>query len=133
MSRVLEQACQYWPYVEPLLRKPANEADYQALVEILNQLLDMVGDDEQHPVAGLITRIGDNLEAYEAVHYPVPPATPAQMLRYLMGEHGLNPDDLPEVAEATVIVDLLSGKRQLTRKQIRALSAHFGVPAAVFL
>ncbi|MFR0693589.1 helix-turn-helix domain-containing protein [Enterobacterales bacterium AE_CKDN230030158-1A_HGKHYDSX7] len=130
---LLEHACAHWSFVEPLLRKPENERDYLDLVEVLGQLLAVIGDDEMHPLAGLVARIGDSLEAYEATHYPMPYVSAATVLHYLMAEHDLTPSDLPEVANATVIADLLSGKRQPTRRQIVALSKRFGVSPDVFL
>lgn len=130
---LLEQACAHWSFVEPLLRKPANERDYLALVEVLGQLLAVIGDDEMHPLAGLVARIGDNLAAYDATHYPVSQGSAVAVLRYLMTEHDLTPADLPEVADAKVMGDLLSGKLQPTRRQIVALSKRFGVSPDVFL
>ncbi len=130
---LLEHACAHWSFVEPLLRKPANERDYLALVEMLGQLLAMIGDDEMHPLAGLSARIGDNLEAYDATHYPVSQVSAAAVLHYLMTERDLTPADLPEMADAKVVGDLLNGKRQPTRQQIVALSKRFGVSPDVFL
>ncbi|MFV3371937.1 helix-turn-helix domain-containing protein [Pseudomonas sp. NY15435] len=130
---LLEHACAHWFFVEPLLRKPANERDYLALVEVLDQLLAMIGNDEMHPFSGLSARIGDSLEEYDATHYPASQVSAAAMLHYLMTEHDLTPADLPEVADAKVVGDLLSGKRQPTRRQIVALSKRFGVSPDVFL
>ncbi|OBX36990.1 hypothetical protein A8U91_01338 [Halomonas elongata] len=50
------------------------EAEYDAKVEALDELLDIVGDDEDHPLAGLVTRLGDIIEAYDEERRPMPEA-----------------------------------------------------------
>jgi HTH-type transcriptional regulator/antitoxin HigA len=46
MNAMIKQAVDHWHYVTPLLSKPENEDDFNTLVEALDDLLDMVGDDE---------------------------------------------------------------------------------------
>jgi len=132
MSALIKQASEHWRYVAPLLSKPANEDDYDALVEALDELLSIVGDDEDHPLASLASHIGDLLEAYDDAHRPMPKGSGVEVLRYLMQEHGLSQTDLPEVGTQSVISEILGGKRQLNVRHIRALSERFGVPADVF-
>lgn len=48
-----------------MLHPPRNEADYDRLVKVLDGLLDAVGEDEGHPLAGLVSRIADWIEAYD--------------------------------------------------------------------
>lgn len=133
MSDLIKQACEHWLYVAPLLSKPASEDDYDALVEALDELLALGGDDEDHPLAGLASRVGDMIEAYDELRRPLPKAGGVEVLRYLMREHGLRQGDLPEVATQSVISEVLAGKRQLNVHHIRALSDRFSVPADVFL
>ncbi|MNN05477.1 Antitoxin HigA [compost metagenome] len=132
MSALIKQASEHWRYVAPLLSKPANEDDYDALVEALDELLGIVGDDEDHPLASLASHMGDLLEAYDEAHRPMPRGSGVDVLRYLMQEHGLSQADLPEVGTQSVISEILSGKRQLNVRHIRGLSERFGVPADVF-
>ncbi|MNZ97176.1 Antitoxin HigA [compost metagenome] len=132
MSALIKQASEHWRYVAPLLSKPANEDDYDALVEALDELLGIVGDDEDHPLASLASHMGDLLEAYDEAHRPMPSGSGVDVLRYLMQEHGLSQTDLPEVGTQSVISEILSGKRQLNVRHIRGLSERFGVPADVF-
>ncbi len=132
MSALIAQACEHWRYVAPLLRKPANEEDYDARVEALDELLVIVGNDEDHPLASLASHMGDMLLAYDEAHRPLPKANGVEVLRYLMQEHGLTQVDLPEVGAQSVISEILGGKRQLNVRHIRALSERFGVPADVF-
>lgn len=133
MSELIKQACEHWRYVAPLLSKPTSEDDYDALVEASDELLALVGADEDHPLAGLASRVGDMIEAYDELRRPLPKAGGAEVLCYLMKEHGLGHEDLPEVATQSVISEVLAGKRQLNVRHIRALSDRFCVPADVFL
>jgi HTH-type transcriptional regulator/antitoxin HigA len=132
MSALIKQACEHWRYVAPLLSKPANEEDYDALAEALDELLAIVGEDEDHPLANLAAHMGDLLEAYDELRRPLPKASGVEVLRYLMQEHGLSQGDLPEVGTQSVISEILAGKRQLNVRHIRALSERFCVPADVF-
>jgi HTH-type transcriptional regulator/antitoxin HigA len=50
-----------------------------------------------------------------------------------MDEHNLRQSDLPEVGSQGVVSEILSGKRELNVRQIRALAARFGVSPAVFV
>jgi HTH-type transcriptional regulator/antitoxin HigA len=132
MSALIKQACEHWRYVAPLLNKPTSEDDYDALVEALDELLSVVGDDEDHPLASLVSQLGDMIEAYDELHRPLPKVSGVEVLRYLMQEHGLSQGDLPEVGTQSVVSEVLGGKRQLNVRHIRALSDRFGVPADVF-
>ena len=56
-----------------------------------------------------------------------------QALKFLMAQHGLNQSDLPEIGSQGVVSEILSGKRELNIRQVRALSQRFGVSAATFV
>ncbi|HBN8790006.1 TPA: transcriptional regulator [Pseudomonas aeruginosa] len=132
MSAILKQATEHWRFLAPLLTPPQTEADYDELVETLDELLDQIGDIDGHPLAGLAARIGDMISAYDADYYQTPPAPGHEVLRFLMQEHGLLQGDLPEVGPQSVVSAILAGKRQLNVRHIRALTARFNVPADVF-
>ena len=133
MNALIEQAAQHWPFVSPLLRKPENEADYDQLVEALDELTDRIGDDESHPLMSLVDIIGDWVEAYDLEHRPMPKVSGVDVLRSVMQEHGLNQSDLPGVGTQSVVSEILSGKRQLNVRQIRWLADHFKVPVEMFI
>jgi HTH-type transcriptional regulator/antitoxin HigA len=75
------------------------------------------------------------IERYEAERYPLPKASPVEVLRFLMDQHGLQQRDLGEVlgCSAPTVSLILSGTRNLTIPHIRALAERFNVPASVFL
>ncbi|MNJ03561.1 Antitoxin HigA [compost metagenome] len=63
----------------------------------------------------------------------MPEATGAEVLGYMMREHGLTQSDLPGVGPQSVVSEILSGKRQLNLRQIRWLAERFNVPVDVFI
>ncbi|SDZ12960.1 type II toxin-antitoxin system HigA family antitoxin [Pseudomonas sp. NFIX28] len=133
MSVLIEQVAEHWQFVAPLLRKPKTEADYDRLVQALDELLDLTGEDETHPLNSLVEIIGDWIEAYDLEHRPIPVASGVDVLRYLMREHGLTQSDLPGVGAQSVVSEILSGKRQLNLRQIRWLAERFKVSVETFI
>jgi HTH-type transcriptional regulator / antitoxin HigA len=76
ISKQLQAAAQAWPHVTPnvtpILFVPRNEAEYDRLVSILNQLIDQVGSDELHPLASLMDVVGALVEQYDDQHHADP-------------------------------------------------------------
>jgi HTH-type transcriptional regulator/antitoxin HigA len=132
MTLATEEIKIHWLNIAPLLTI-RNEREYNAAVKRLNGLLDEIGENEKHPLYGLLDTLGALIHAYEEEHYPIPEASGADVLRYLMEEHGLMQSDLPEVGSQGVVSEILSGKRELNVRQVRALAEKFKVSSAVFL
>lgn len=61
---------QVWPTLAPLLFVPHTEREYDRLVQMLDTLIDVVGEDETHPLASLMEIIGVLIEKYEDEHIP---------------------------------------------------------------
>lgn len=133
MNAMTQQAVEHWQYVAPLLATPQTAAEFDQLVEALDELLDTVGDQESHPLTGLVHRLGDLVSAYEQQHMPMPSADGRSALSVLMQLHGLGQRDLADIAPQSVISEIISGKRQLNIRHIKALAARFNVSADTFL
>ncbi len=131
MNIVLEAIQPHWPAVEPIL-VIRNEEDYDRAIGQLNNLIDEVGTDEQHPLYELLDTLGTVLHVYEEAHHTLLDSSPSDVLSFLMNEHELTQSGLPEVGSQGVVSEVLNGKRKLNVRQIRALSARFGVSPAVF-
>lgn len=70
---------------------------------------------------------------FEEKRYQLPRAEPLEVLRFLIEQHGLKQKDLVDVFGAPSIVsEVLSGKRELNKDQIRRLSARFHVSPELF-
>jgi HTH-type transcriptional regulator/antitoxin HigA len=131
MSEVLEKTTLRWESVEEFLSVPHTE--YDKAIILLNQLIDVVGEDEKHPLAGLMETLGALIEIYENKHYPIPEVSGIEILTYLMEEHDLKSSDLYEIGTEHEVLDILNGKRDLTIHQISALSNRFHVTPKIFL
>lgn len=109
-----------------------SERQYDRAVKKLNELLDMVGDDEAHPLYDVLDTLGILIHAYEETQYPVSPVRGKDVLKFLVEEHQLAPSNLPEVGDEVAVSELLAGKRELSVENIRALSMRFGLSPATF-
>jgi len=107
--------------------------DYARATEMLDAILDEIGEDEKHPLAELADALGVFVEKYEAEHVRIPEAKPATVLKFLMQEHGLRQADLPEIGSQGVVSEVLGGRRELNARQIKRLAKRFGVSPAVFV
>jgi len=76
------------------------ERDYAAAIERLDSLVNEIGEDEQHPLYGLLDTLGTLIHAYEEEHVSIPAASGPEVLEYLMEEHDLTPEDLPELGRS---------------------------------
>lgn len=111
-----------------------DEAHYQRLLDFVAEAVEEIGDRDDHPLWSLVAMIGDRLRDYENREHPWPEtATSASVLAFLITEHGLNQRDLPEVGTQSIISEIMSGKRKLNLRQVKALSARFHVPMDVFV
>jgi HTH-type transcriptional regulator / antitoxin HigA len=112
----------------------SNEREFKRVVKFMNGLLDVVGDDEDHELAGLLDVVGQFVEEYESAHHAIPDAAPHAVLRWLMDQHGLLQTDLAtEIGGQSVVSDILNERRSINARQAKSLSVRFGVSAAVFL
>ncbi len=116
----------HWATLRPYLII-RNEREYDRAIKRLNYLLDEIGDNERHPLYELLDVLGTVIHAYEEKHQPVPEASGAETLQFLMDEHGLTQMDLTEVGSQGVVSEILNGKRELNVRQIRVLAKRFGV------
>jgi len=133
MTPLLAKTVNHWHSVEDVLSIPHSEIEYQRMLSLLDELLNIVGDNEAHILAGLLETLSTLIEVYEEEHYPVADAPAYEVLRFLMEEHDLTADDLPEIANQEDILKILIGQLQLNVIQIKSLSQRFHVSPAVFL
>ncbi len=102
--------------------------------EYVSALLDLERSHDLTPAeknfAELLTLL---VEAYEDKHHPVRDASPLEVLRELISANNLRQKDLaPLLGSESVVSEVLSGKRELNKRQIEKLSKKFGISPAVF-
>ncbi len=133
MNIQLKEIAKVWPDIQPIFSVPHNEKDYRKLVNLLDSLIDEVGNNENHPLTSLMETIGSLIETYESQYIKEIEANPIDALNALMKEHGLKQSDLSEIGSQGVVSEIISGKRQLNVRQIKMLSKRFKVSPAVFI
>jgi len=133
MNIQLKEIAKVWPDIQPIFSVPHNEKDYNKLVNLLDSLIDEVGNNENHPLTSLMETIGSLIETYESQNIPDIEGNPIDTLKALMEEHGLKQTDLLELGSQGVVSEILSGKRQLNIRQIKLLAKRFEVSPAVFV
>jgi HTH-type transcriptional regulator/antitoxin HigA len=113
------------------LRPIRTAADYeQALAEIEALFTARPGTPEQDRLEVLATLV----EAYERVHYPIPPPDPVGALLYHMESRGLTRRDLePYLGSRARVAEILNRRRGLTIDMIRRLHQGLGIPAEVLI
>lgn len=115
------------------LRPIHNEADYDRMVAMMNALLDVAGDDEDHPLSSLLELAADLVSRYEQEHYPIEAAEPKDALRFLMEARGLKQEDLSSILPQSNLSAILAGKRKISAAMAGKLGGFFGISPAVFV
>ncbi|MCU0600469.1 MAG: helix-turn-helix domain-containing protein [Desulfobacterales bacterium] len=133
MNTQLKEIAKVWPEIQPIFSVPHNKNDYNRLVNLLDKLVDEVGNNETHYLASLMETIGSLIETYESQYINKIEGNPIGALKALMADHDMKQSDLSEIGSQGVISEILSGKRQLNVRQIKMLSELFNVSPAVFV
>jgi HTH-type transcriptional regulator/antitoxin HigA len=73
------------------------------------------------------------IEDFEEKRYRLPRSTPLDVIRFLMEQHGLRQKDLADAfGTPSIVSEVLSGKRDLSKDHIRRLSERFHVSPELF-
>ena len=133
LDQELADTINVWPVVSKVLSTFETEQQYNKAVGWLDELIDEASENEAPLIESLMDTLGTLIKDYEDRNIPEPDADPIDCLKFLMEEHNLKLNDLPEMGNREVVSDLLSGKKPLTVKQIKVLSERFNVSPAVFV
>ena len=133
MNTQIKEIAKVWPDIQTVLSVPHNDKEYKKLLNLLDSLIDEVGNNERHPLSSLMETIGSLIETYESQNIPEIVGNPIDTLHTLMKEHSLKQSDLHEIGSQGVVSEILSGKRQLNVRQIKLLSKRFKVSPSVFI
>ncbi len=109
-----------------------SEKENEAYTEILYEL-DQRGKaltPAEKELAELLTLL---IEDFEERRYRLPRAKPLGVLRFLMEQHELRQKDLVDVfGTASIVSEVLNGKREMNKEHIKRLSERFHVSPEVF-
>lgn len=119
-----------------VFKKPKNDKEYSILEEILDQLIDEIRDDENHPLALAMQIIGENLEQYDNENFPLigNSISDIEMVEYLMKTNNLYQKDLAPIFGGQANVSkFLNGERELGKKHILELKKKFKISSDFFV
>ena len=122
-----------WVPVAGILTKPKNDAQLDKLIDFSDNLMNEIGEDDDHPLWGMLDTIGSLIAEYEAENIPVPANDPIENLKSIIFDFGLKQSDLVEIGSSGVISEVMNRKRCLNARQIKALSERFNCSSDVFL
>lgn len=113
------------------IRPIRNEADYDAALATIEQLLDARPGTADGDRLDILTTL---VEAYEAREHPIPPPDPIDAILYHLDSRGLTRRDLePLLGSRARVSEILGRRRPLTLAMIRRLCEGLGLPAEVLI
>ena len=115
------------------LRCIGSKREYDRMVSLMNTLLDEVGDEEDHPLSGLLDLVGELVSKYEQEHYAIEQSEPKDVLRCLINERGLKQSELTGIIPQSNLSAVLAGKRKISASLASKLGKFFGISPAVFI
>lgn len=119
-----------WDSISQFLFTPKNDDDLNKLIDLADYLMDNLS--KKGSYRDLLHIVGNLIHEYESLNFSKPDSTGTEALKYLMKEQGLRQRDLSELGSPGVISEILSGKRELNKRHISALSKRFGCSPAIF-
>jgi HTH-type transcriptional regulator/antitoxin HigA len=117
--------------IDNRIRPIRTEQDYNAALARVEALMEAERtDDEDGDLDVLVTLI----QLYEDVRFPMDAPDPIAAIKFRMEQLGKSQSDLaPILGSRSKVSEILSGKRELTLKMIRALHEHLEIPADVLI
>ena len=116
------------------LRAISSDRHYREMMSFMNELLDDIGDDESHPLAGLLDIVTTLVHDYEERQVQVPEASSAAVLRFLKEQHDLRQTALADLfGSRSNVSEALRGRREINARQAKALAKRFGTSPAAFI
>ena len=104
----------------------------KALAEI--ERLAILNPEADTDVGNRLEVLATLVEAYEKKHFPIEQPTPIEAIEFRTDQLGRSRKDLEEyIGSRSKVSEVLSGKRSLTLRMIRALSKGLDIPADVLL
>ncbi len=133
MRQELSEAIKHWNYISPLVKQPRNRKEHDELVSLLDELLDIVGEDERHNLMSLVDIISHLISSYEEMSASAIKSKGVDALKFLMQAHQLTQADLSMIGSQGVVSEILNGKRALNLRQIKSLAKKFQVDPSTFI
>jgi HTH-type transcriptional regulator/antitoxin HigA len=119
------------------LRPLRDAGDYEIAIGVAETLYLRGEDDLDSGEHDYLDALDEFIAGYDRKHFSLgqDKRTPLERLKYILGESGTTASALREIlgCSQSLVSMVLSGERDLSKDNIRALAAHFKIDAGVFL
>ena len=115
------------------LRPIRSDRDLDTATEVIDEL---IAKEKRSPDAeDYLDVLSDLVEKYENVHYPIPDATPTEMLQFFIDDRKTNQRAVAQGSGIAVstMSEILAGRRPLNLEHMRKLARFFNVDAGLFV
>jgi HTH-type transcriptional regulator/antitoxin HigA len=114
-------------------RKVKTRKEYHHFLKELDALMDL-NPKLGTPESARLEELSILLEEYEKKEFPMELPDPIEAIKFRMEQQGLKRKDLiPYFGSKSKVSEVLSGKRPLSLKMIRALHEHLGISYEVLM
>lgn len=108
-----------------------NKKDYDSALKRIELLMDAKRNSPDFDELEVLSIL---VEKYEDEHFPVKSPDPIESIKFRMEQMGLSQSDLvPVIGSRSKVSEVLSGKRSLSVRMIRALHESLKIPAEVLI
>ena len=113
------------------LRPLKTRRDYQAALKEVENLWNARTDSKDADRLEVLVLL---IQAYEAIHYPIPDPDPIAFLHHVMEARGLSRKDVePYIGSRARVAEVLNRVRPLSLEMIRRLAVGLKIPAEVLI
>ena len=117
--------------IDNRIRPIRTEQDYDAALARVETLMEAVRTEDEDDELDVLATL---IELYEDARFPMDAPDPIAAIKFRMEQLGKSQSDLaPILGSRSKVSEVLSGKRELTLKMIRALHEHLQIPADVLI
>jgi HTH-type transcriptional regulator / antitoxin HigA len=110
-----------------------NDAEHHDALAALDRLME-IDPESGTPEADDLQLLALLIETYEKARWPIGLPDPVDAIRFCMDQQGLTRRDLePYIGSRARVSEVLSGKRALSMRMIRALHAGLDIPLEVLV
>ncbi len=108
-----------------------NKKDYEATLKKIESLMDAKRNSPDFDELEVLSIL---VEKYEDEHFPINSPDPIESIKFRMEQMGLSQSDLvPVIGSRSKVSEVLSGKRGLSVRMIRALHDRLKIPAEILI
>lgn len=108
-----------------------NDDDLTAALRRIDEIWEAEPGSQEDDELDVLTYL---VEKFERERYPIPKATPLEVLKFSMEQNGRSQRDLAELlGSRSRASEILNGKRDLTLDQIRLVAREWRIPAGALI